>query len=137
MTEKTWVSGQYMEAAPGGPQAVRGLTYRGLGFRMLQPPSSRENRPMPRWGLTHIGTGHNVAYINAIAIHAFSIATAVALSGDWSFSGINGFENSDPELVDRLVALRDLYGPSVLDIGDDQNQADEEQAREIAISHVC
>jgi hypothetical protein len=131
MADAKWVMGSYMEARKSGLCEVRGYLYRGLGVRMIHPRASLQGYPTARWCLTHVNTAHSVAFINAEADRAMEIATAVAEAGDWSFSGLKGYENMDPNLIARCVALGEWFAPA-LDLGDEENESREDLARECA-----
>lgn len=73
---------------------VDGATYRGLGL----------SGGVNWWTVTHLGSGHIVTMLNCDKRTAFQLATELAERFDWSFGGLQGWKNLDPDL-DKKVAL--------------------------------
>lgn len=101
----------------GAAERIDGFTYKGLGLH-------------PRWTVTHLNSGHIVCHLNCDDARAFTLATRIADMADWGFDGLNGWQNSDPDLFERFAmwmrANREAYRH-----GDNQHEG---IARQIAVS---
>lgn len=101
----TWEPDRYMVAsALGEPQEVAGYSYRGLGLHLVNAPSPKGRRPGV-WSLTHLNSGHRIAFVLGNVPTALAAAAKVAKLGEWDFEGVSGWRNRDPELPARLGAL--------------------------------
>jgi hypothetical protein len=125
-----WVKGNYWVGAGGRPRHVSGWTYNGCGLT---------SRGAAVWGLHHLNTGHNIACIKLARFGAFQVATEIAECGDWSFLGIMGPINSDPDLFKRVKSLMDGYAPDVLygEANPYTIACDERMARQVAEMIEC
>lgn len=104
----TWAPQKFLVAvgwSTDGTHEISGYAYRGLGLAMTIKGSPKGRRA-PRWTLTHLGSGHAVCAIIGHVKDAFPIATEIAECGDWSFDGLTGWKNVDPELADKFSAIR-------------------------------
>ena len=125
-----WKPGAFLIAASHGVVTVPGWHCGGLAMSCDYPASPKGRRP-PRWSLTHIRTGHRVVYINAHGARAFDLATQIVQLGDWGFTSLDGWKNTDPELPNKMLALKAATGKALgfEGSGEDRNY---ETAREIA-----
>jgi hypothetical protein len=108
-----WMPGTFLIAEfGGGVSKGRGLLYRGLAIRMSMKGSPKGRRP-PTWTLYHVGSGHVVCNVEAPAETAMLIATEVAEVGDWSFEGLLGYVNVDPEIRERTLDVLSRYPKAI------------------------
>lgn len=121
-----WKPGYYLIAYGDFTTEIYGRTNAGLGITMSVRPSPAGVRPA-EWSLTHLGSGHRVCIIAAAEVEAFAIADDIAGAGDWSFDGLFGWQNRDPELMDRLGAILVRHGKCLSRAG--SGQANENAAR--------
>ena len=104
-----WQETTFLIATRNGPDERRGFIYRGLGvFKVL--PSSLKGRRPPRWSVTHLGSGHQVALIDAHMVEAFNIATEIAECGEWDFDSLEGWRDRDPTLLKKRDAILLRHG---------------------------
>lgn len=81
-----------------GITAALGLTYRGIGLYF--------DREAENFDVLHLGSGHRLASIRGRdRALAKELAGQIADLGDWTFDGLDGWRNSDPQIIDRLRAL--------------------------------
>lgn len=82
--------------ADGGRVLVDGNSYRGLGVHATDDLA---------WQITHLNSGHCVRLVpNLDDNRLFLIATDLAEAADWSFSGLEGWQNVAPDLPDIMAA---------------------------------
>ena len=116
---------------PGArPLAVDGVTRAGLGLRLVVPASPKGRRPAI-WSLTHLNSGHRIATLHGDAAAVRQVADAVAELGDWTFGGLDGWRNVDPELPARLGQLVERF-PKVLRFGGPERDRDQATAITLA-----
>lgn len=100
-----WEPADFPVARDSGVAVKPGYVYRGLGLYMAQSASPKGRRP-PLWCLVHLGSGHCIFWIKGVVADAFPVASEVAEASDWTaFEGLTGWENTDPELKDKVRAL--------------------------------
>lgn len=80
-----------------------GYVFRGLGIYQMRRASPKGRRP-PTYALIHLNTGHRICNITAPMRDAFEMAHDIAQLGDWTFDGLDGWKNMDPELPDKVHA---------------------------------
>ena len=100
-----WTAGKFL-ASRGDrkPKELQGWILSGLGLHCMAAPVP--DLPMPPiWAIYHIGSGHVVSFLIAPKDDAFRLATEVAHLGDWSFDGLNGWQNVAPQLWDGLQEM--------------------------------
>lgn len=85
------------------PWQVEAYVYKGLALR-IEINGSPKGRRKPTWSLMHIGSGHNVCLITGTAADVFPVAAEIADECDWSFGGLSGWKNQDPELPKKVIA---------------------------------
>ncbi len=132
MSEPLWKDAAYLESQCGTVRNVRGLVYRGLAMRKLWKGSPKGRRP-PCWVLVHMGTGHAVLNITAHMVEAFDIATEFAEMADWTFEGLQGYINQDPDLPVKVRQKAAPFGSKISFGGGGNN---EELAREVAMARA-
>lgn len=120
----TWQPGSFVFASQDGhakPRRADGVQYRGLALIN----SGRRNE----WAILHVNTGFTLCFLlRALPSKAVEIATEFAECGDWDFSGPNGWQNLEPELMERCLEISERYGAHV-DWGDgDAGSAEVAQA---------
>lgn len=132
MAEDVWKPSEFPTANTSGVVVKAGYVYRGLGLYMAQAASPKGRRP-PLWCLVHLGSGHAVFCIKGNVAKAFPIASEVAECSDWaSFDGLDGWENTDPELKEKFWALYWKYEGKTALLG--TAGAMHERAREVAMA---
>jgi hypothetical protein len=107
-----WKPDRYEIAAPvGGVELVDGLSYRGLGLHLNSATKAKyvrkdgTRRVYWSWAVTHLNTGHMVRGFYDVPIaDVFAAATDLAMITDWTFDGLQGWRNTDPEVPDKLQA---------------------------------
>lgn len=116
-----------------GFHKVAGYTYRGLGIHLTIKGSPKGRRP-PTWSLSHLGSGHKVCLIDGKVATAFEIASEIADCGDWSFDGLKGYINIDPDIKEKFRALCEKH-PKTIRRGPGGN-ASEDAARAIVMARA-
>lgn len=96
-----WNAETFEIAHPTMPIPTSGYTYRGLGLHIAISPSPKGRRPA-RWALTHLGTGHRLAFLDGDVATAFPIATEIAEAGNWDFLSPKGWRDCFPDAKARL-----------------------------------
>jgi hypothetical protein len=108
-----WQPGEFVTGVSltyGGK--VPGYLYKGLALKLEIKPSPKGRRPA-MWSLFHIRSGHQVATIHGDVRTAFPIATEIADTCDWSFGGLRGYLNQEPDLLDKVRAWAKRHGKLV------------------------
>ena len=90
---------------------VRGWEYRGLGLFLISQLKARYRRKdgtrklYQTWSATHLNTGHAVCTFRDLPFQTMlAAATDLAEMADWSFDGLEGWRNVEPEMGDKLAA---------------------------------
>lgn len=128
-----WKFGPYLMASIGEAAKTTGFIRSGLAMSMRIKASPKGRRP-PTWSLTHLGSGHRVALIDAHPVEAFEVANAILALTDWTFDGLSGWRNQDPDLMDKLKALRSQYPKALSRTGG--TPSDPDIARAIAMARA-
>jgi hypothetical protein len=99
-----WTTEKFFASRHGKAMVLDGWTFEGLGLhRML---NKLPDVPMPSiWALYHLNSGHVVVFIMADEDIAFEIGMRIAKLGDWSFDGLDGWKNIEPDLRQKLHLL--------------------------------
>lgn len=101
----TWTQQRFLIAVEkrgaASTREVDGYTCKGLGLHLHREASPLGRRPA-RWHLTHLQSGHLVCILRGDLGTIFPVATEVT---DWTFIGIEGWRNSDPDMPKRFFAL--------------------------------
>lgn len=118
--------------SPEGCHKVAGHTHCGLGIYICIKGSPKGRRG-PTWSLRHLGSGHTVCLIEGKVAVAFLIASEIAECGDWSFDGLKGYVNVDPEIPEKCRTIFAKYPKAVRRGGGNQS---EESARAIAMARA-
>jgi hypothetical protein len=126
----TWKPANFLVARAYGPQEVPGYAYRGLGLHLSRRASPKGRNPT-EWTLIHLGSGHRICYIRGGVATSFPVATEIAECGDWTFSGLTGYLNVDPEIKTRVVPI--LMKHKCVD-AEQKGSSDEGVARQIAMA---
>lgn len=105
-----WTRGAVTCALASGPVQKPGFTYRGLG--LVVDPANPDRR-YDRWTVIHLGSGHEVCSLRRVP-GVIDLATTIADLGDWTFSGLKGWENMSPDLPAKLRALRARF-PEIIE----------------------
>ena len=92
----TWQPASFLVAFRDGPKRVAGYTYKGLGLS----PRQRKRH----WALTHLNSGHRIAIMEGKVYAVFPAAFELAEQCDWTFYGLEGWKNEQPDLKDKVVA---------------------------------
>lgn len=97
----------------GGPviYEVAGWELNGLGLDLRTCWRGRHVRKdgtrlvSTTWMTTHLNTGHSVRVFRGEPCElVFRAATDLALLADWTFQGLEGWRNTDPDIQDKLEA---------------------------------
>ena len=115
-----------------GFHKVAGYAHLGLGIHMIIKGSPKGRRP-PLWSLRHLGSGHTVCMIEGKVAVAFAIASEIAECGDWSFDGLKGYVNVDPEIPEKFRTIYAKYPKAIRRGSGPQN---ENSARAIAVARA-
>lgn len=133
----SWKPASFKIAVPPEPRIVAGYEYRGLGLHMSMRPSPKGQRP-PTWDLSHLNSGHRVLSIKGNVADAFPIATEIAECGDWTFDGLDGWRNVEPELPEKVVAIAARYAKRcTLRGAGGHDEPDHEMARTICANRTA
>lgn len=130
----SWEPEVYKIASFAGPHPVAGYVYRGLGLHIRVSASPKGRKP-PTWTLTHLNTGHSICNLTGKVADVFPVAAEVAECGDWTFEGLHGWKNMDPELGFRTKAIAEKH-PGVCAYRHGVT-SDEKIAREIAAERTA
>lgn len=103
-----WPAAMVVVAMPSGPLDKPGYAWRGLGLFQAIPGSPKGRRPAT-WSLTHIGSGHAIAFLKGDVRTVFPIASEIALAGDWTFEGLDGWRNQFPDASERVSEIIARY----------------------------
>lgn len=106
--QSPWVPDKFMIALPWGPEIRKGFTYNGIGVHLVLKGSPKGRRK-PRWHISHLGTGHAIAYVEVAAEKLQQIVTEIAEAGDWTFDGLDGWKNQFPDAPDKLREISGRY----------------------------
>lgn len=101
---RAWPAANFSIAMPQGPVSRSGYAWRGLGLFMISSGSPKGKRK-PKWSLTHLGSGHAIAFIDGDVREAFPVASEIALAGDWTFDGLEGWRNQFPDAPQRVAEI--------------------------------
>ncbi len=108
---------------------VNGNIYKGLGIHMKQ------YRNPTIWCVTHLNSGHRIAYITANSKKALQIATEIAHISEWDFDGLEGWKNRDPDLKDKMRAIEEKHLGYFVEVPG-KVPKDPEQARAILMKRM-
>jgi len=98
---KQWVFGKFKIAdADAGVTEMNGLTCGELGLYQRSDC----------WSITHLNTGHAIFFLEAPLATVIECADEIAALGDWSFAGLFGWRDMNPELGRRVGKIKDKYG---------------------------
>ena len=128
-----WKPDSFLLAEISGPRSVPGYIYKGLGLHQVFKASPKGRRP-PTWGLTHLGTGLNVCFIQGTVATAFPVATQIAECGDWDFDGPDGWRNHDPDLPAKAMEIINAHG--MCKRGGNDSPVTREVARQVAMARA-
>ena len=103
-----WQPETFEIAREEGPQKVAGYVYRGLGLHAHSRPSPTGRRPAG-WTLTHLGTGHRLAYLRGDVATVFPVGAEIAEAGDWDFLSMQGWKDRFPDARQRLEEICAAY----------------------------
>ena len=98
-----------------GATETSGYIYRGLGLQMSIAQCPRGRRP-PFWLLIHLNSGHVICQISGVVAKAFPIAAEIAECTDWGFSGLDGWNNTDPDLPSKVRIFAERYPKHIISI---------------------
>ncbi len=129
-----WKKATFLRALKGRPMPVsyQGWEYRGLGLTLERLRSAKTETPT-RWCLTHIGTGHAIAFIEGEQVEVMPICAELAEEMDWSFTGLKGWQNMAPDMPRLVVAWMDRHVRVIERLqGSNSYQKDEILANKIA-----
>ena len=104
-----WKPGLFYSVSWDSAETDYGLLWGGLAVTKISSGSPKGRRP-PTWLIIHCGSGHAVCIVEAHKTEAFSIADQIADLTDWTFEGLDGWKNTDPDLMDRMRVLAARHG---------------------------
>jgi hypothetical protein len=117
---RKWISDTFLIAGrPGGVMKMDGFTYAGLGI---------DKRSSGHWVVTHLNTGHKLCTLHGTWFLVSMLATELAECADWTFDGLLGWANRDPDLARKARAVIEKCPFASRD---DLRDEDAEQARYI------
>lgn len=126
-----WERTTFHVALAAGIALVHGHTSKGLGLVRVEE-GAWGLKVKPLWSLVHLGSGHQIVEIEAWTKEAFSVASSLVDCGDWTFDALNGYRNTDPDLLSRTLTLARMLGAHRPDKG----RRNHEMAREIATARA-
>lgn len=134
----TFTQGKFLIAASASPQGtfvVDGyVSDGGIGIHRSDNRLATDIG-LTQWNITHLNTGHRVATIfTRQDIEAIELGDKLLAAGDWSFASLDGWENTDPGLIERVFDIVYAYPNAVM--GGGQGQRGEEIARKIAYGQM-
>jgi hypothetical protein len=116
-TEMTWRPAKFKRADKfEGAIETSGYIYRGLGLQMSIAQSPRGRKP-PIWLLIHLNSGHVICQISGVVAKAFPIGAEIAECADWGFSGLDGWNNTDPNLPSKVRNFAARYPKHIISVG--------------------
>jgi hypothetical protein len=125
--EKIWRPAKFKRADKfDGAIETSGYSYRGLGLQ-LSIAQSPKGRRSPVWLLIHLNSGHVICQISGIVAKALPIAAEIAECTDWSFSGLDGWNNTDPNLLSKVKNLGERYPKHIISISGTSDRVIAEQ----------
>lgn len=127
---RAWPAASFQVAMPQGPVKRDGYAWRGLGL-FLAVAGSPKGRRKPKWSLTHLGSGHAIAFIDGDVREVFPVATEIALAGDWTFDGLEGWRNQFPDAPAKMAEIAARHKHLTKSSGAHRN---EDVARAVAAS---
>ena len=136
MHEFPWKPGTFDIATSAGRITKSGYVWRDLGLHLesIIPPSSKGRRKGRKsWALIHLNSGHRVCSLIGDVKDVFPLASEIAELTDWSFTGLDGWKNIDPELKDKFSSIMEKNKAKITC---ERNQHNETIAREIALSRM-
>jgi hypothetical protein len=81
------------------------------------------------WFMVHISSGHAIFKFFNDQTRAFYLAEKLMKDTDWTFDGVDGWRNRDPELLNKLQTFYSLH---FLDIDTQiQQERNPEMAKEV------
>ena len=66
--------------------------------------------------LIHLNSGHVICQISGVVSKAFPIAAKIAECTDWGFSGLDGWNNADPDLPSKVRIFAERYAKHITSI---------------------
>lgn len=96
-----WKREKIKLASKDGCTEMDGVTQGGLGMVILRPVKSLLGPP-PQIAVIHLGSGHQIALIEADYGKAAEITAELLACGDWEFNGLEGYNNQSPEIVEKM-----------------------------------
>ncbi len=136
--ETKWKPDAFQIAGAQDVTLVEGWTYAGIGAYYVHATDGPAHASV--FNLVHLGSGHRVAVVGHtyMGIEQHRVDQAVALMsefaelGDWSFTGLTGYQNMDPLLPNKALGWHQRHAPMVsLAV---QPTQDHETAQRIAMS---
>lgn len=107
-----WFPGEFYSACFSTAELEYGWVSNGVAMQKLWNASPKGRRP-PAWGMYHCGSGHRICIIEAHEAEAFKIGDQVVALTDWNFDGLEGWKNTDPDLMKRFSALIGRLGKAI------------------------
>ena len=118
-----WKAEEFLNALRGmGPVSIAGYTHAGLGIYLGGAS----------WSLIHLGSGHRVCRLKGTLERAALLGCEVAALTDWTFLGLDGWRNTDPDLKDKLTAWAATHPREVEFMTSGRAEGDDAMANEIA-----
>jgi len=104
MTE--WIEAQFPSGTRTGVTTRSGFVNgAGLGIFLEREAEGPDVEPPPLgdiWCLIHLNTGHAIARIEGLRPSAFALGDELAAIGDWTFIGVNDWQEAQPDLQDKV-----------------------------------
>lgn len=136
MHDFPWKPGTFDIALFSGIETKYGYIWRDLGLHLeseILPSPKKRRKGRKSWALTHLNSGHRICDLIGEVKDIFPLASEIAELTDWSFTGLDGWKNIDPELGDKLDSFIKKNNAKIKRSGIHSN---EKLAREVAVSRM-
>lgn len=90
-----WVRGKFKTSIINGVITVEGWVdeKKGLGFY---------RNFMDEWWIVHLNSGHGIINMTGESLQVLPVASEIAEAADWTFEGLDGWRNRNPDLPAKL-----------------------------------
>jgi hypothetical protein len=96
-----WAEEGITVAMLGDPVVTKGWTKGGLGIVQCD---------LNTFMILHLGSGHKFCFCRGFLETAQSICDDLLAVGDWTFNGLDGWQNQDPELLNKAAKVWEKWG---------------------------
>jgi hypothetical protein len=124
----TWTEGDFKVAVNDAPREFHGWTKDGLGLFAVPRLFGSD---VSGFVVVHLNTGHGILGVPGILAGAMAIGDLLLTCGDWDYTGLDGWQNQSPDLLDNLRALAQRLPVGSFMLPPGEARRDENAAREI------